>query len=186
MAKVCICIGPAFYSAAIYFTISEMYVPSHPGSDTKSPELTFVCSVVYLDPKLSRVPPAAYYYIFITCDVISLSLQGTGGGMSSSSSGSSNLGVDIAIAGLSSQVFSLTVFSCLATDYAIRYWRGHQGKMASDGRITKQFSIFVGFLTFAVICILIRCVYRIDELSKGYTTGKLIHNQGLFIALEGV
>jgi hypothetical protein len=29
-------------------------------------------------------------------------------------------------------------------------------------------------------------VYRIDELSKGYTGGKLIHNQGMFIALEGV
>jgi hypothetical protein len=159
---------------------------SHPMNDTKSPELTYVRSVVYLDTKLSRIPPACYYYIFITCDVVSLSLQGTGGGMSSSSSGSSSLGADIAIAGLCSQVFSLTVFSCLAADYAFRYWRGHQGKMATEGRITKQFSIFVGFLTFAVICILIRCVYRIDELSKGYTTGTLIHNQALFIALEGV
>jgi hypothetical protein len=151
----------------------------------KSLELTYVHSVIYLDAKLSRIPPACYYYIFITCDVVSLSLQGTGGGMSSSSSGSSNLGADIAIAGLCSQVFSLTVFSCLAADYAFRYWRGHKGKMATEGRITKQFSVFVGFLTFAVICILIRCVYRIDELSKGYTTGTLIHNQALFIALEG-
>jgi hypothetical protein len=154
--------------------------------DGKSLELTCDHSIIYLDRKYSRLPPPAYYYIFITCDVISLSLQGTGGGMSSSSSGSSNLGVDIAVAGLSSQVFSLSIFTCLAADYAIRYWRAHKGSMATEGRITKQFSIFVGFLSFAVICILIRCVYRIDELSKGYTTGKLIHNQALFISLEGV
>jgi len=160
--------------------------PSHLVTGRKSTELTNDRSVVYLDTRLSRIPPACYYYIFITCDIVSLTLQGTGGGMSSSSSGGSNLGVGIAIAGLCSQVFSLTVFSCLGADYAIRYWRGHKGKMATEGRITKQFSIFVGFLTFAVICILIRCVYRIDELSKGYTTGNLIHNQGLFIALEGV
>lgn len=108
--------------------------------------------------------------------------------MSSSSSGKSNEGVNIAIAGLSSQVLSLTVFSCFAADYAIRYWQGRKAKMVKDVRVTRRFKIFVGFLAFAVFCILIRCVYRIDELSKGYTgsTGKLLHNQGLFIALEGV
>lgn len=161
---------------------------SHP-IDRKSLELMYIYSVVYLGTQYSRLPPAAYYYIFISCDVVSLTLQGTGGGMSSSSSGKSYVGVNIAIAGLSSQVFSLTVFTCLAVDYAIRYWRGHNAKTTKEGRITKQLSIFVGFLAFAVICILIRCVYRIDELSKGYTgssAGQLLHNQGLFIALEGV
>jgi hypothetical protein len=186
---VCITIGPAFYSAAIYFTLSEMYVYISHVIDKKSLELMYIHSVVYLGTQYSRLPPAAYYYIFISCDIISLTLQGTGGGMSSGSSGKSDVGVDIAIAGLSSQVFSLIVFTCLAVDYAIKYWRGHNAKTAKEGRITKQFSIFVGFLAFAVICILIRCVYRIDELSKGYTgssAGRLLHNQGLFIALEGV
>lgn len=161
-----------------------MYVHLSLATDRESLELTCIHSVVYLGTQYSRLPPAAYYYIFITCDIISLTLQATGGGMSSSSSGSSYQGVDIAIAGLSFQVFTLTVFICLAADYAVRYWRGRM--MATDGRLTKQFKIFTSFLAFAIFCILIRCVYRIDELSKGYIGGQLIHNQGLFIALEGV
>lgn len=46
------------------------------------------------------------------------------------------------------------------------------------------FKVFVVFLTAAIILILIRCAYRIDELSDGYN-GPLIHNEPLFIALEG-
>ena len=40
-------------------------------------------------------------------------------------------------------------------------------------------------MTISITLILIRCIYRIDELSEGYT-GPLIRNEGLFIALEGV
>jgi len=47
------------------------------------------------------------------------------------------------------------------------------------------FKVFVGSLSAAIILILIRCAYRIDELSDGYH-GPLIHNEGLFIGLEGV
>ncbi|KAL8772412.1 MAG: hypothetical protein Q9209_002363 [Squamulea sp. 1 TL-2023] len=40
-------------------------------------------------------------------------------------------------------------------------------------------------MTISITLILIRCIYRIDELSEGYT-GPLIRNEGLFIGLEGV
>jgi RTA1 like protein len=100
---VMITLGPAFYSAAIYFTLSRI--------------------VVYLGKEYSRLSKQAYYYIFIPCDLISLSLQGTGGvGISSSSSSTSQLGFDIAIAGLSFQVVTLWVFIALVTDFAIRYF----------------------------------------------------------------
>jgi RTA1 like protein len=182
---VCITLGPAFYSAAIYLTLSQMYVHPSPAPDFEATELTPPHSVVYLGIQYSRLSPAAYYGIFITCDVISLTLQATGGAMSSNSYGRSYQGVDIAIAGLSFQVFTLTVFICLATDYSISYMRGRKAEKATDGQLTRQFKVFVGFLAFAILCILIRCVYRIDELSRGYS-GPLIHNQGLFIGLEGV
>lgn len=48
-----------------------------------------------------------------------------------------------------------------------------------------RFKIFVSFLSVAIVLILIRCAYRIDELSDGYS-GPLIHNEGLFVGLEGV
>lgn len=107
--------------------------------------------------------------------------------MSSSTSGSSQTGVNIALAGLSFQVFTLTVFALLAIDYAISYWRGHKGHVSEDTRLTRRFKLFVGFLSLAILCILIRCVYRIDELSQGYqNSNELLHNQGEFIGLEGV
>lgn len=104
--------------------------------------------------------------------------------MSSSSSGSSKVGVDIAIAGLSFQVFTLAVFIILALDYAVRYMRGQRTQPCGT-KFPTSFKVFLGFLSLAILCILIRCVYRIDELSDGYS-GPLIHNEGLFIGLEGV
>ena len=104
--------------------------------------------------------------------------------MSSSSTGNSNAAVDIAIAGLSFQVFTLVIFILLAIDFAIRYLRDQRAQ-PSQTKLPTSFKIFLGFLSLAILCILVRCVYRIDELSNGYS-GPLIHNQGLFIGLEGV
>jgi hypothetical protein len=158
----------------------------HPLFPPLAAQLTPPTSVTYLGTQYSRLTPAAYYYIFISCDVISLTLQATGGGMSSNSAGRSYIGVDIALAGLSFQVFTLSLFICLATDYAIRYARGRSSAKEGEGALlTPRFKLFVGFLSFAIVLILIRCVYRIDELSNGYN-GPLIHNEGLFIGLEGV
>lgn len=70
-------------------------------------------NVNYLGPEYFRVSPKLYYYLFITCDLISLTLQATGGAMSNNSKGSSQAGVNIAITGLSFQVFTLTVFMAL-------------------------------------------------------------------------
>ena len=118
------------------------------------------------------------------CDLVSLALQGAGGGLSTTSSGSSHIGVDVALAGLSFQVFTLVCFISLCIDYTIRYRRGTDA-FSQRAKITRQFKIFAGTLAFAILCILIRCVYRIDELSNGYN-GPLISDQGLFIGLEGV
>lgn len=150
-------------------------------------------SVIYLGPQHSRFPPKLYYWLFIPCDVISLALQGAGGGMSSQSSGESKLGVNIGLAGLSFQVFTLTLFIGLALDYAIRYARAQRHERnvkfleigTETTKLPTSFKIFVAFLSLSTILILIRCIYRIDELSDGYS-GPLIRNQGLFIALEGV
>jgi RTA1 like protein len=105
--------------------------------------------------------------------------------MSSNSSGNSTVGVNIAIAGLTFQVFTLSVFSFLAIDYAIRYLRGRRAGEVERRQLTLRFKIFVGFLVLAILLILIRSIYRIDELHSGYR-GRLLHNEGLFIGLEGV
>jgi hypothetical protein len=160
-------LGPAFFSAAIYFTLSRI--------------------VVYLGREYSRLPPRAYYWIFIPCDCVSLALQGTGGGMSSSSFGTSHVAVDIAIAGLSFQVITLCLFIALAIDFALGF-RSEQKRLSSKMHLPRRFQVFVAFLSAAVILILGRCGYRIAELKGGYTGpgSELIRDQGLFIGLEGV
>ena len=150
--------------------------------DPKFLALMTVCySIVYLGPQYARFSPKLYYWIFIPCDILSLVIQSVGGSLSSVSSGSSRTAVDIAIAGLSFQVFTLLVFIALAAEYGYRYWKAE----GSTAQLPTKFKVFVIFLSAAIILILIRCAYRIDELSDGYN-GPLIHDQGLFISLEGV
>jgi len=48
-----------------------------------------------------------------------------------------------------------------------------------------RFKIFLALLALAVIVILIRCSYRIGELSDGYS-GALFHNEGVFYGLESL
>jgi hypothetical protein len=117
-----------------------------------------------------RTNPKHYAYIFI--------LQGAGGGLSSGSA--HQTGVDLSLAGLVFQVFSLTVFSLLALDW-IRHWRSSNDNIA----LPRKFKAFAWLLVVAVLLVLARCVYRIDELSQGYD-GSLFHDQASFIVLEGV
>ena len=118
------------------------------------------------------------------CDVLSLILQAVGGALSSTSSGGSKTAVDVSLAGLSFQVFTLCIFIALSIEFAISYIRARRIEQAKKS-LPMRFKVFVVFLTAAIIFILIRCAYRIDELSDGYN-GPLIHNEPLFLALEGV
>ena len=141
-------------------------------------------SVIYLGPKYARFPPKFYYWVFIPCDILSLVLQAVGGALSSTSSGGSRTAVDVSIVGLSWQVFTLCVFIVLSLEFAWRYTRARDASI--DSRVLPtRFKLFIGFLSLAILLIFIRCIYRIDELSDGYG-GPLIHNEGLFIGLEGV
>lgn len=142
-------------------------------------------SVKYIGTQYARFNPRFYYWVFIPCDILSLVLQAVGGALSSQSSGDNKAAVDISIAGLSFQVATLCVFIALALDYAIRAVRGRRANPAEARVVETRFKIFVAFLSAAIVFILIRCAYRIDELSDGYN-GPLIHDQGLFIGLEGV
>jgi hypothetical protein len=124
--------------------------------------------------------PSLFYWIFIPADLFCLTLQAAGGALSTTSSGSSQVGVDLALAGLILQVIILFIFCVFFVDYLVRYFRS--GKAEVFG---VKMKLFFGFLSLAILLILARCIYRVDELSEGYN-GPLIRNEGLFIALEGV
>jgi len=103
-------------------------------------------------------------------------------------------GDNIMVAGLSFQVFTLLIFIILCTDFAIRTYRRFKsmGQDAFDQnpafvnlRQGWQFKAFLAALALATICIFWRSVYRVAELSEGWT-GNLIRHQWLFVGFEGV
>lgn len=123
-----------------------------------------------------------------------LVLQAIGGALSSSSNGSSQAGIDVAMAGLILQVIVLVIFCGFFADYMIRYLRllrrspsprGADGS-ADAGFIGTRQKVFFGGLASAIVLILVRCSYRVDELSQGYSDSDKITDEPLFIGLEGV
>lgn len=163
-------ISPAFISAGIYLTLKHFTI-------------TF-------GESWSRLKPAWYTYIFITGDIISLVLQGAGGGIAATAdSGSSmqDVGTNLMIAGVIFQVVILFVFGTLLTEYTLRTYRRRDQlsenalKMIAD----RKFRLFVAGILIAFLGIFTRCVYRIPELTGGWRS-ELMRNEPEFIALEGV
>ncbi|GKT88668.1 RTA1 like protein [Colletotrichum tofieldiae] len=145
------------------------------------PRLLLAHSIESFAPELSRIPTKVMYWLFISFDLFCLVLQAAGGALSTTSRGSSDVGVDLAMAGLVIQVVVLVAFCTLFADYMVRYTRSSAAR-----RLTRRENVFFGFLALAIVLILARCAYRVDELSEGYSDSDKITDEGLFIGLEGV
>ncbi|KAF2646213.1 parasitic phase-specific protein PSP-1 [Massarina eburnea CBS 473.64] len=171
---ICLTIAPAFLAAGIYLCLSRIV-------------LTF-------GEENSRIKPLSYPRIFIPCDLASLLLQAAGGGIASSAAHKgtdASVGNNIMIAGLVVQVITLLIFMLLCIDFTIRTLRRHRelGTAALDPtharlRANTAFKGFLFALSLATLCIFTRSVYRVAELSEGWS-GHLIRTQKYFIGLEG-
>ena len=170
MSVVLLTFAPAFYAAGIYFTLKHITI-------------TFGSS-------FSRLRPKFYTWIFISCDVFSIILQAIGGAVSSASSSQTilNVGTNIMIAGLVTQVFTLLVFGILAADYGLRIYtnRNKLNPATASLRQTLRFRLFILALWVAYFGILIRCCYRVAELVGGWTNNPILRSEGLFIGLDSV
>lgn len=114
------------------------------------------------------------------------------------SSGISTTGVHIAVAGLALQVISLIAFCVIYLEVLVRYYRSGMAKRQSDsgqaleedhGGLLKAFGsrlkVFHLCEVLAILLILMRCAFRLEELRFGYG-GPLVKREDLFIGLEGV
>ena len=104
---------------------------------------------------------------------------------------SPDTGDHIMVAGLAFQVATLLMFQLLCLDFLIKTLRRMRamGDAALDPkhaalRGSAKFRVFLVALGLATFCIFIRSIYRVAELSEGWT-GALIQNQRLFIGFEG-
>ena len=158
--EVCITIAPVFFCGAIYVTLGDL--------------------VKTLGRQYARCSPHVFYWAFIPCDIVSLVTQAIGGAKSSYSSGADRSGVDISIFGLSFQVVIIFAFMALSIDFLVAFKRKGPPTV-----LPLAFKRFVIFLSLGITLILVRCCYRIDELSGGYGSAEF-RDEGKFIGLEGV
>jgi hypothetical protein len=139
---------------------------------------------------LSRFKPVRYTQIFIPCDILSLVLQGAGGGLASVASqdnADSGPGTDVMIAGLCFQVVSLLLFGFLCADYFLRVYSHRDAINPSTSKLRSsiRFRSFLAALLFTYTFILVRCIYRVIELAGGWGNA-LMQNETEFVILEGV
>lgn len=95
-------IGPAFLTASIYLCLSRI--------------------ITIFGVKLSILKPKWITLIFVFCDFVSLLLQAAGGAIASTSDDEdgNQMGINVMIAGLASQVISLVIFAVICSHFA---WR---------------------------------------------------------------
>jgi hypothetical protein len=164
--------APAFLAAGLYLQLKHLII-------------TFGSSWSFLKPKL-------YTWIFISCDIFSIALQGAGGGIAASVEATDSLfdvGNNLTIAGLVFQVFTLVMFGILSTQYFLRTLRHkHELNPATEGlRRSMKFQIFLGAIVLAYTTILIRCCYRVAELAGGWShKNATLRDEGLFIGLDSL
>ncbi|KAL5001711.1 sphingoid long-chain base transporter [Aspergillus recurvatus] len=189
MYMVCLTIAPAFLSAAIYVSLARI--------------------VAVYTTRVSRIKQRSYSLIFVACDIVSLLLQAAGGAITTSNDSSTvQAGINIMIAGLASQVASLTLYLAICLDLAWRIYRltsqfKHPGPTATDDvsedpfinrialnpqyagiRASRTWAAFLVLQGLATVCIYIRSVFRVAELSNGFDS-HLANDEVAFMVLEG-
>jgi hypothetical protein len=101
--------------------------------------------------------------------------------------GNLETGTRLSIAGLVFQLLTMFLFGILCLDFGVRaHLERHSIDPATKGvRSLKRFKYFWVALAYAYVLTMVRCGYRVAELSGGLNGG-LAKNETTFIALEGV
>nr|GAT45054.1 predicted protein [Mycena chlorophos] len=146
-----------------------------------------------LGPQYSLLPSRSYAWIFVSCDLIALVVQGVGGGLASAAVtlSAANQGADIMLGGIGFQFAVVVIFTFLVMDFLIRRARDapwHPAEATSTvvprTRMSQRTRITLYALAFSNTVLFIRSVYRLIELSGGWE-GRIIHTQVYFNVLDG-
>ncbi|KAL4869078.1 RTA-like protein [Aspergillus spectabilis] len=162
-------LGPAFWSAAIYLTLKH--------------------EVNVLGRQFSLLRAEWYSWIFITCDLISLSLQGAGGGLAASAGHDiemQNAGSSVMLAGVVWQVVTLTVFAVISVHFFLQVKTASKIRLSREAREvweSRKFWVFCWGVGISFFTTYARCVYCIAEMAGGWRNPILQDEIG-FIVLE--
>lgn len=170
MQMSCLIFAPSWITGSIYITLQHI--------------------VLVFGTERSRVKPILYTWVFITCDIISLTLQAAGGGIAAGAGQNvsvRNKGTDVMMAGIVFQVCTLIVFGLLVGDYAfrtIRAWGSVDEKTVLVAQ-RRGFRCFAAALVVAYVAVLCRCVYRIAEMAGGWAN-PIMRDEAGFVVMEGL
>ncbi|KAK9463503.1 RTA1 like protein-domain-containing protein [Lipomyces oligophaga] len=178
---ICLTIAPVFFMAGIYFMFAQV-------------------TLIY-GPAFSRVRPWTYSRVFIVLDVVCLVLQAAGGGIAASADGEKEAqhGTNIMVGGLALQVAVTTIFFILCADFAILARKATKAHSASGtpfppDMFPEKFAYirdhkFVWYIIYgnllAVIFVYTRSIYRVAELSEGWS-GFLMNHENYFLVLDAL
>ncbi|OAP55716.1 hypothetical protein AYL99_09868 [Fonsecaea erecta] len=161
-------LGPALFSGAIYICLARI--------------------IAVYGLRLSILSPRTITIVFVGCDLVALILQAAGGALASIDSTPSlgQTGVNLMIAGLASQVASTTLFCglCLQIVFRIHTRPSLINHNSAALRRALAFRLFLIAIAIATVAILVRCCFRVAELSRGFSSA-LANNEVLFMVLDG-
>jgi hypothetical protein len=166
---VCLIIAPAFVAAAIYLTLKHL--------------------TLCFGPEYSRIKPRYYTWTFVSFDILSLILQGAGGGLAATSSTKPRVqtdGNDLMLAGIVFQVATLLAFAAMVADYFLRLSRSTSPLPTEAENIKSKtsFQLFILGLILSFLAVFTRCVFRIAEMAGGWRN-PIMQSEKDFIALDG-
>lgn len=175
MQLVCITLAPCFLMAGIYYLLAQL--------------------TVIMGQHFSMLKPMQYSLIFIICDLISIILQAAGGGMASaelSDHESTRAGSNVMVGGLAYQVFSMTLFQYMWYVFCYRCYKCKKkfgdeifNPQYTKLRSRKAFIPLFYIISFAVLFIYIRSIYRLIEMAEGFTSS-MANNETLLMCLESL
>ncbi|KAI0056244.1 RTA1-domain-containing protein [Artomyces pyxidatus] len=133
-----------------------------------------------------------YTIVFVSCDVIALTVQSVGGATASNADNDlhkANIGGNIMLGGIVFQLVAIVFYVALAGEFLFRYIKDRPflrsgSVLQRRGSTTQRMKILLGGMSFMTVCIFIRSIYRTIELSDGWD-GKIMSTQVLFNVLDG-
>ncbi|ROT42928.1 hypothetical protein SODALDRAFT_269840 [Sodiomyces alkalinus F11] len=191
--------------------INSMMLVLGPTLTAAAISVTFKHLVLWYGPEWSLIKPGLYPWVFVGTDFISIVIQGAGGGISAIANGMEDgrslydAGSAMLVAGVSFQVANMVLCGALMLVYVWRRKRAMKQKTNAGGhggsskkwsllavlrghetanRAEHMAKVFIAGLTTAYVAIIIRCIYRIPEMSMGWAN-ELMQNETLFLILDG-
>uniref|UniRef100_A0A8H7XW50 RTA1-domain-containing protein n=1 Tax=Psilocybe cubensis TaxID=181762 RepID=A0A8H7XW50_PSICU len=151
-----------------------------------------------LGPSFSRLQPKRF--VFCTCDVLALVVQGGGGGIAASATDNPSqidLGSRIMLVGIVVQLVVIIGFSVLAAEFLIRFYKNMPFQGRSDesmrkllntevkSRMTPNIKLILYGVLLSTVFFLVRSIYRVIELSEGWE-GPVMRTQMYFNIMDGL